>query len=589
MIREEIKKLIQKSIEELQKKGVFPQFQTPEIQIKLSEEKQHGDYATNAAMVIAKIARKDSMEIANLLSEKLKAKTTYLPTTLPPKRAPREKLFEKIEVAKPGFINFWIDNKYLEKLFTDVIKKGLKEFQKKPEKRETIVIEYSSPNIAKPLGIHHLRSTIIGQALVNILRFIGHRVISLSFPGDWGTQFGLLIAAFKRWGDKKKLKESPISEMLSLYVRFSQDAREDPELVEEGRREFKKLEEGDPENKKLWKWFSEESLRDFNRVYKILDVKIENTIGESFYEPELKSLVENSLKRGVAEYGKDRSIVIQIPGSSTPEIIQKSDGATIYTTRELAAIRHRIKKWHATKLLYVAANQQTFHLSQVFGAAKLLGIAKLEQLVHVKFGMMLAPGGKKFATREGRLIPMEEVLKEAVLRAKKIVDELNPSLPEKVKENIAKEVGIGAVKFFDLSHNRISDIIFEWDKMLNLKGFSVPYIQYTYARFSSILRKAEFKKKNFPTIITLSLEREIILIILSFDEVLQDIDKNYFPNQLAEYLYGLSNTLNIFYETFPVLKAESLLRQSRLNIAFGAKEILKTGLKLLGISAPEKM
>ena len=411
----------------------------------------------------------------------------------------------------------------------------------------------------------------------------------MSFPGDWGTQFGLLIAAFKRWGDKKKLKESPISEMLSLYVRFSQAAKEDPQLIEEGRKEFKKLEEGDPENKKLWKWFSEESLRDFNRVYKILDVKIENTIGESFYEPELKSLVKDALKRGVAEYGKDRSIVIQIPGSSTPEIIQKFDGATIYTTRELAAIRHRIKKWHATKLLYVAANQQTFHLSQVFGAAKLLGIAKLEQLVHVKFGMMLAPGGKKFATREGRLIPMEEVLKEAVLRAKKIVDELNPSLPEKVKENIAKEVGIGAVKFFDLSHNRISDIIFEWDKMLNLKGFSVPYIQYTYARLSSILRKAKFKKKNFPTIITNPLEREIILMILSFNEVLQDIAQNYFPNQLAEYLYGLSNTLNIFYETLPVLKAESLLRQSRLNIVFNAKEILKTGLKLLGISAPEKM
>ena len=589
MIREEISHLIEKSIKELQKKGVFPQFEIQKISVKKPEEKIHGDYATNVAMVIAKQIKKNPIEIAeNLKSEILGAqpkdgRMRWTGCSL------KSGLFDRVEIAGPGFINFWINNKYLEKLFTDVIKKGLKEFQKKPEKRETIVIEYSSPNIAKPLGIHHLRSTIIGQALVNILRFIGHRVISLSFPGDWGTQFGLLIAAFKRWGDKKKLKENPISEMLSLYVRFSQDAREDPELVEEGRKEFKKLEEGDPENKKLWKWFLKESLRDFDRVYKILDVKIENTIGESFYEPELKSLVKDALKRGVAEYGKDRSIVIQISGSSTPEIIQKSDGATIYTTRELAAIRHRIKKWHATKLLYVAANQQTFHLSQVFGAAKLLGIAKLEQLVHVKFGMMLAPGGKKFATREGRLIPMEEVLKEAVLRAKKIVDELNPSLPEKVKENIAKEVGIGAVKFFDLSHNRISDIIFEWDKMLNLKGFSVPYIQYTYARFSSILRKAKFKKKNFPTIITHSLEREIILIILRFDEVLQDIDKNYFPNQLAEYLYGLSNTLNIFYETLPILKAESGLRQSRLNIALGAKEILKTGLKLLGISAPEKM
>ena len=576
MIRENIRELIEKSIRELQKEKVLPEFELPEIQVEWPEEKTHGDYATNAAMVITKILRKNAMEIA----ENLKSQISNLKTNL----------LERVEVAEPGFINFWVKNSEFEKLFSKVLSQGVKIFQKKPQKRETIVIEYSSPNIAKPLGVHHLRSTIIGQALVNILRFFGHKVISLSFPGDWGTQFGLLIAAYKKWGDKKKLEENPISEMLNLYVRFSQAAKENPKLLEEGRREFKKLEEGDSENKKLWKWFLEESLRDFNRVYKLLGVKIENTIGESFYEPELKSLVEDAVKRGVAEYGKDGSIVIQIPGSATPEIIQKSDGATIYTTRELAAIRHRLKKWRATKILYVAANQQTFHLNQVFGAAKLLGIAKLEQLVHVKFGMMLALGGKKFATREGRLIPLEEVLKEAVSRAKKIVDKLNPSLPEKLKEDIAKEVGIGAVKFFDLFHNRLTDIIFDWERMLNLKGFSAPYIQYTYARLESILRKTNFKKKKKPLIlITHPLEREIIFKILRFDEVIEKITNNYFPHQLAEYLYDLSNILNNFYETLPVLKAKENERQSRLNLVYTAKEILKTGLNLLGISAPERM
>lgn len=575
MTRQEVTKLLEKTIKELQKEEIFSKFNIPQIQVEKPKEEIHGDYATNIAMQIAKLIKQEPIEIAELISQKLKLKS--------------QKLFERVEVVKPGFINFWISQKEIEKLYSEYLKRGVKVFQKKPQKKETIVIEYSSPNIAKPLGIHHLRSTIIGQALVNILRFVGHKVISLSFPGDWGTQFGLLIAAYKKWGDKKKLKESPISEMLNLYVRFSEAVKGNPELAKEGRIEFKKLEEGNSENQKLWKWFLEESLRDFNRVYKILDVKIENTVGESFYEPELKPLVQDALKRGIAEYGKDGSIIIQIPASSTPEIIQKSDGATIYTTRELAAIRHRLKKWQATKLLYVAANQQTFHLSQVFGAAQRLGIAKLEQLVHVKFGMMLAPGGKKFATREGRLIPMEEVLKEAVSRAKKIVDKLNPSLPEKIRENIAKEVGIGAVKFFDLSHNRLADIIFDWDRMLNLKGFSAPYIQYTHARLSGIIRKAKFKKRNLSTIITHPLEREIILTILCFDEVLQDIDKNYFPNQLAEYLYELSNTLNIFYETLPVLKAESVSRQSRLNIVFSAKEILKTGLNLLGIFAPKKM
>jgi len=576
MVCQEIAKLIEKSIKTLQKERIFPEFDIPEIKIEHPKEKIHGDYSTNISMEVAKKVRKNPMEIAeNLKSQIFDLKFDF---------------FEKVEAVEPGFINFWISKKKLERLFSEIVKKGPKIFQKKPEKKETIVIEYSSPNIAKPLGVHHLRSTIIGQALVNILRFAGHKVISLSFPGDWGTQFGFLIAAFKRWGSREKLKENPIPEMLNLYVRFSQAAKKDPKLVEEGRQEFKKLEEGDKENRKIWKWFLEESLEDFNQVYKLLDVKIENTIGESFYESELKPLVKDALKRGIAERGKDSSIVIQIPGSPTPEIIQKSDRATIYTTRELAAIRHRLKKWRATKLLYVAANQQTFHLKQVFGAAQLLGFAKLEQLVHVKFGMMLTPGGKKFATREGRLIPLKEVLEEAIQRAKKIVDELNPSLTEKEKESIAKDVGIGAVKFFDLSHNRLADIVFDWDRMLNLKGFSAPYIQYTYARLSSILRKAKFKKKRNPRLaITHPLEREIGAAILQFNEVVEDVAETYFPNKLANYLYKLANTLNVFYETLPVLKTKSEKREARLNLISGSKEILKIGLDLLGISAPEKM
>ena len=645
MIRQEIKKLIEKSIKELQKEGEFPNFEIPEIKIERPEQKTHGDYATNIAMILAKIVKLSPVKIA----EKIKYKIQNTPkesAQLPTGQA-KYKILGKVEVAAPGFINFWIDDNELKKLFSRTYYQGIKAFQRKPKKRETIVIEYSSPNIAKPLGIHHLRTTIIGQALVNILRFSGHRVISLSFPGDWGTQFGLLIAAYKRWGDKKKLKENPISEMLNLYVRFSKAAKEDLKLLEEGRREFKKLEEGDPENRKIWQWFTKESLRDFNRVYKILDVRIENTIGESFYEPELKSLIEGALKKGVAERGEDNSAVIIVPDSETPEIIQKSDGATIYTTRELAAIRHRFKKWRATKIIYVAANQQAFHLNQVFGAAERLGFAKRGQLIHVKFGTMLAAGGKKFATREGRLIPLEEVLKEVIERARKVVEKLNPSLSRKEKEKIAKIVGIGAIKFFDLSRNRLSDIVFDWDQMLNLKGFSAPYLQYTYARFASILRRAKFKKgKNFPIIVSHPLpergeaerrvemnevhrlpergeaerrvemngvhrlperseglqmkvnsgggklhrlEREIMVKILFFDEVLEEISQNLFPNQLADYLYDLSNSLNNFYETLPVIKSKTAERLFRLHLVYGAKEVLKTGLNLLGISAPERM
>ncbi len=557
MIREEIKKLVEKSVKDLYKTEA-------EVEIEQPENKNFGDYSTNIAMVL----KKNPQEIVDNI---------------------KSDILEKIEV-KNGFVNFWVSKKELERLFSRIAKEGVKVFQKKAKKRETIVIEYSSPNIAKPLGVHHLRSTIIGQALVNILRFVGYKVISLSFPGDWGTQFGLLIAAYKRWGDKEKLKRNPISEMLNLYVRFSQAAKEDQKLLEEGRQEFKKLEGGDKKNKKIWQWFLEESLNDFNRVYKLLDVKIENTIGESFYEPELKALVQGALKRGLAEKGEDGAIVVNLPNSQTPEIIQKAAGATIFTTRELAAIRHRLKKWRASKILYAAANQQTFHFSQVFGCAEKLGIAEKKQLFHIKFGMMLAPGGKKFATREGRLIPLEDVLKEAVERARGVVEKLNPSLPKKEKEEIAKAVGIGGVKFFDLSRNRLSDIIFDWDQMLNLKGFSAPYVQYTFARLSSILKKADFKKQKNPQIVIAnSLESDIVVKALSFDEVLESVSQNYFPNQLAEYLYDLANAINNFYESVPVLKAEKTERNSRLNIVYVAKEILETGLNLLGISAPEKM
>ncbi len=557
MIKEEIRKLVEKAIKNLYQKEV-------EVRIEQPQDAVFGDYSTNVAMIL----KKNPQEIASAI---------------------KSDILERVEV-KNGFINFWIKKEVLEKLISDIVKQGIKIFQNKIKNKETIVVEYSSPNIAKPLGIHHLGSTIIGQALVDILRFVGFKVISLSFPGDWGTQFGLLIAAFKKWGDQEKLKKNPIPEMLSLYVRFSQAAKENPELLEEGRSEFKKLEEGDKENKKIWKWFLDESLKDFDRVYNLLGVKIENTIGESFYDPELKSLVQDALKKGLAEPGKEGAIVVSVPGSETPEIIQKADGATIFTTRELAAIRHRFKKWRASKILYVAANQQTFHFKQVFGCAEKLGIAKKNQLFHIKFGMMLAPGGKKFATREGRLIPMGDVLKEAVLRAKKIVDKLNPSLTESDKTNIAKAVGVGAVKFFILSRNRLSDIIFDWDQMLNLKGFSAPYLQYTYARLNSILEKANFKKpRNSEIALTNHFEREIAFQILSFDEVLEGVSRDYFPNQLAEYLYDLANAINNFYESVPVLKSDEAEKNSRLNLIYATKEVYKTGLRLLGILALEKM
>ena len=549
--------------------------EVPDFSVETPENLEHGDYASNIALVLAKRLKKNPLDVARTLDMELEK--WNLKNGL------------KTEIASPGFINFFLDNKKLAEVLKDILKKKAK-FGQGQKKTETIVIEYSSPNIAKPLGIHHLRTTVIGQALVNILRFVGYRVVSLSFPGDWGTQFGHLIAGYKRWGQPQKIKQNPIKELLKLYVMFSQAAQGNPEMIDEGRREFKKLEEGNKENLKLWKWFAEVSYQDFNKVYKMLGVKIEHTIGESFYEPELKKLVDDALKRGLAKKGQDGSVVIPITNSSTPEIIRKSDGATIYTTRELAAIRHRIKKWRADKILYVAANQQTFHLEQVFKSAETLGFAQKNQLGHVKFGMVLAEGGKKFATREGNLIPMEEVLREAVNRSKKIINKLNPKLPEKEKNKIAGIVGIGAVKFFDLSQNRLSDIVFDWDKMLNLKGASAPYIQYSYARLKSILRKSKYAPKQFSSADLKEKEETVLLRHLAhFPEIVEISALRYEPNHLAEYLLRLAEKANHFYEKLPILKADKNIREARLMLITGICQIIKSGLNLLGIEVPERM
>ncbi len=546
------------------------------FEILVPENENFGHYSTNAALRLAKTFKQNPMEIAeNLKAQILKLEAGF---------------FEKIEVAQPGFINFWLSPKILQDSIKEILSKKEK-FGRGTAKKQTIVIEYSSPNIAKPLGIHHLSSTIIGQALVDILRFDGYKVISLSFPGDWGTQFGLLIAGYKKWGNKEKVKKNPIDELLNLYVKFSAAAKENLEFLDEGRSEFKKLEDGDKENLKLWEWFSKESMDDFERVYKILGMKIENTIPESYYETGMKALVRNALERGIAEKGEDGSVVIKIPGSETPEIIQKSDGATIYTTRELAAIRHRLKKWKADKILYVAANQQTFHLDQVFRCAEILGFAKPEQLAHVRFGMMLASSGKKFATREGKLIRMEDVLNEAVTRSEKIVEKLNPEISVEEKQKIARVVGIGAVKFFDLSQSRGSDIIFDWDKMLNLKGASAPYIQYAYARFKNVLKKSGVKtdKKAKFSLLGTKVEIDLIFHLLRFGEAIEDAAKTYEPNKIADYLLRLAEKANAFYETSPVLKSEKSLMEARLALIEATTIVIKNGLNLLGINVLEKM
>ena len=567
-MRHQIKKAIIKAV-----LAKFDNIILPDFSVETPENARHGDYASNIAMVLAKRLKRSPLEIAGILKNEL-----------------QKHLSAKIEVLPPGFMNFFASREDVCENLKEIIKKKEK-FGLFPKKKDSIIIEYSSPNIAKPMGVHHLRTTIIGQALVNIYKFMGWKVLAMSFPGDWGTQFGALISAYKKWGDPKKLKQNPVKEMLNLYVRFSQMAEGSEDLADEARKEFKKLESGDKENRKIWGWFRKESFKDFDRVYKKLGVKIPFIFSESFFEPYLKEIINEAVKKKITERGNDNSLVIKFKDGTPALLLQKSDGATLYATRDLAQMKYRVQKWKPSKIVMVVANQQTLYFEQVFRASEMLGYFKRNQLTHVKFGMVLDSSGKKFATREGKLIPLEEVLNEAVKRAHKVVTDLNPKLPPKEKNKIAEIVGIGAVKFFDLSQNRLSDILFDWNKMLNLKGSSAPYIQYTYARIKSILRKSKEKPSNKFNVDILKEKPEIDLIrhLLHFTETIEDSALRYEPNRIAEYLLKLSEKTNYFYEKFPILNSEKEVRSARIALMAGVSEIIKSGMKLLGIEVPERM
>lgn len=565
MVRDEIKKEIIRVVCEK-----WPNVTVPDFSLSAPEYAAHGDYASNVALVLAKTTKMSPAALAREIASGMKGAW-----------------FSRAEVAGPGFLNIFLSDTYYALLAAEFAKRG-SIFGRGKKRKETIIIEYSSPNIAKPMGIHHLRSTVIGHALVNMYEFLGWRVLPMTFPGDWGTQFGSLIAAYKQWGTKEKIKKDPIGEMLALYVRFSAKAKEDSAYTDSARAEFKKLEAGDRENKKIWEWFRRESLNDFDRIYKRLGVKIPHVYSESFFEPMLAGVIEDALKSGVATKELDGLILVASFDATPPVLLRKTDGATLYITRDLAQMKFRRDTWRPDVVAFVVANQQSLHFEQLFRVSELLGYAKGARLTHVKFGMMLASEGTKFATREGKLIRLEDVLDEAEARAMAVVKKLNPKLAG--KEKIARIVGIGALKFFDLHQNRRSDIVFDWDRMLSLKGASAPYIQYSYARVQSIRRKMGKRggKPDF-TLLKEEAERGLLHELQYFPEVVEIAAHAFEPNHVAEYLLRVAEKMNALYEKASVLKAEPKMAAARLGLFEAAANILKRGLLLLGIDMPEKM
>jgi len=564
-----------------QAKKLFDLESEPSLEHPKNED--FGDYATGVSLTIASELKADSLEIAHQLKESLIAQ---LPTDL----------IDRVEVVSPGFINFWLAPETLVKEVNRINK--LKGDYGKTDigKGKTVLVDYSSPNIAKPFGVGHLRSTIIGQALYNLYSFAGWKAVGENYLGDWGTQSGKLIYAVLKWGDLQKLaRVGRIKELEKLYVKFHQEAEKDPSLEEKAREWFKRLEDGDKEAMGLWKKFREWSIVEFERIYKLLGMKFDKMIGESFFVTQAYQVIKEAKAKGVA-IESEGALVIPFPEEAKlpPLILLKSDEATTYESRDLAAIKVRKKKYHPDLFLYETGVEQALRFRQLFLAAQMLGYGTANQFVHIGHGLYRLPEGK-ISTRLGRTVHLEEVLEEAISKARKIVEEKSPSWrTSSQKEKVSKAVGIGAVKYNDLSRHYSTEVIFDWGKMLSLEGNSAPYLQYTYARAKSVLRKAKVKKiTSITQLLNNSItdaELPLLRFIYRFPEVVEEAVVTYSPNLLCNFLFDLAQRFNRFYDRVPILKAESSeVRALRLGLTAAVAQVIKTGLTLLGIETLEKL
>ncbi|MCB9758242.1 MAG: arginine--tRNA ligase [Alphaproteobacteria bacterium] len=539
-----------------------------------TRDPSHGEYQSNSAFKLAKAARKAPRDVAALLAEHL----------------PDHPAIGRTEVAGPGFLNLWLGDAWLgERLAAqcDAPRFGV------PAREGCVVIDYSSPNVAKRMHVGHMRSTIIGEALARLHRFVGYEVIADNHLGDWGTQFGKLIVAWHRWLDPDAFRADAIGELQRIYVRFHEAAKDDPALDDLARAETAKLQSGDPENLALWSQFIDVSMIEFNTIYERLDVSFDVVYGESHYNERLQSLVDELLAAGVAA-DSEGAVVVPFEKADgkgladTALVIRKSDGAALYGTTDLATIEERIQTWDPVRILYVTAHPQQLHFRQVFAAARKAGWTKPE-LEHVWFGMLTLPEGK-LASREGRVITLKDLLDEAHRRARVLVDEKSPHLPEDERDEIAEAVGVGAVRYADLSQNPQSNIVFDWDKMISLDGNTAPFLMYSYARCRNIQSKGEIQDRSLVAFTpSHPLERELAVALLGFPEVVELALGTYRANLLCDYLFGVAKALNRFYGDCPVLRSEGETLATRLALVEASARVLGAGMQLLGIRPLDRM
>lgn len=561
-IAEEISKVLELTKEELKE------------YIEIPKDTKMGDYAL-PCFKLAKEMKKSPVIIANEIKEKIEMPNKYI---------------SKIEAVN-GFLNIFINNEML-------IENVLDEMESKKENYgssnigngKNIIVEYSSPNIAKPFHVGHLRTTVIGRALYNIYKFLGYNTIGINHLGDWGTQFGKLIEGYKRFGNEYNLEENPIDKLTEIYVRINELCKEDESVLDDCRNNFKKLEDGDEYCVQIWKKFKDLSLKEFQRIYEILDVHFDYNTGESFYTDKMPEVVDILRKNNKLLESQGAEIVDLEYKNMPPLMVTKSNGSTTYATRDLAAILYRARTYDFDKCIYVVAYEQNLHFKQVFEVAKFLDLDEkyTNGLIHVPYGMVRLKTGK-MSTREGTLIKLEDILKEAVTRAKAIIEEKNPNIEG--KDDIAKKVGIGAVIFNDLSNNIIKDEVFDWDIMLNFQGETGPYIQYMYVRTKSILEKENYVMNKDLVDISELEEHGIELIkqIYSFNDIVkQAVDKNE-PSIISRYLIDVAKLYSSFYNDNKIIVEDEKIKNTRLCLTYMVGNVLKIGTGLLGMEMPDRM
>ena len=539
--------------------------------IEVPPNKEMGDFAF-PCFKLAKVFRKAPNMIAADLAENIEANGA-------------------ISKVMPlgGYVNFFVNKSQLAKtVINDVLTKKEKYGHSDLGQEKAVVIDFSSPNIAKPFHIGHIRTTVIGNALYKIYDSQGYNVVRVNHLGDYGTQFGKLIVAFKLWGSKEAVEANPIPELLKLYVKFHEEAEQKPEMENEARAWFTKLENGDEEAKALWQWFRDESLKEFARVYDLLDIEFDSYAGESFYSDKMDSVIETL---------KDKKLLVQSQGTNVvdleeynmpPALITKNDGSTLYMTRDLAAAIYRKNTYDFDKCIYVVGSQQSLHFQQLFKVLELMGYEWSKDLIHVPFGMVALEEGT-MSTRKGRVVFLEDVLKQAVEKTKEIVLSKNPNA--KNVEQIAKQVGVGAVVFQELSNSRIKDYTFSWSRTLSFEGETGPYVQYTHARCCAVLRKAE---EEVTTDINYNLlsdgdGAEVLKVIGSFNKsILAAMRKNE-PHIITRFVLDLAQAFNKFYHDNPILVEDAELRKARLALVAATRQTIENALALLGMHAPERM